>query len=171
MMKLKTLELLAILLVLLIPILYGACGAKNSKEEMRLHFDNTVNDNKVKEISLLDTIKCRTTLDSILHREVYSYVPLMPEFPGGTEAMYKYLYQNLKFVMPKDSFQGSVIVTFIVEPDGSIKDAYAPRPYFKNGLSSLEKQLIKVVKDMPKWNPGKCNDKIVPAQFTLPIHF
>lgn len=118
-----------------------------------------------------DTLKCTTILDSVLNRQVYSDAQEIPEFPGGQSALSKLILDNLNNKMPKDSFQGSVTVAFIIEPDGSIKDAYAPKPYFKNGLSNLEKDLIRIVKEMPKWTPAKCNGKPVPFKFTLPVHF
>ena len=117
-----------------------------------------------------DTLKCSTILDSVLNRQVYTYAQEMPEFPGGESALSKFIIDNIDNKMPQDSFQGSVTVAFIIESDGSVIDAYAPKPYFKNGLSNLEKDLIRIVKEMPKWTPAKCNGKPVPFKFILPLH-
>jgi len=170
-MKSSTQELLSIIFLLIAIISTSACGSKNVKAGKNPQNDDSSSISAKQEVSILDTGKCKLSFDSILNRNVYENVPEMPEFPGGTEAMYTYLYNNMKFEMTKDSFQGSVMVSFIIESDGSIKDAYAPRPYFKNGLSSLEKGLIEIVRRMPKWKPAKCNDKPVPIKFTLPIKF
>ena len=102
---------------------------------------------------------------------MYTYSQEMPEFPGGESALSKFIIDNIDNKMPQDSFQGSVTVAFIIESDGSVIDAYAPKPYFKNGLSYLEKDLIRIVKELPRWKPAKCNGKPVPFKFTLPLHF
>lgn len=170
-MKSSNQQFLTILLVLITIISTNACGNKKANTGKESQNDNISKRSTNQEESIPDTIKCKPSFDSILNREVYEYVPEMPHFPGGNEAMYTYLYTNMKFEMSKDSFQGSVMVAFIIESDGSIKDVYAPRPYFENGLSSLEKGLIKIVKDMPKWKPAKCYDKPVPVKFILPIKF
>lgn len=118
-----------------------------------------------------DKSNCITILDTFLNRQVYSYTQEMPKFPGGQNEFYNYIHENLEYNMTQDSIQGSVRVAFIIEIDGSVTDAYAPKPYFKNGLSSLEKNLIRLVKEMPNWTPATCNGKPVPIRFILPVHF
>ncbi|MGB4847763.1 MAG: hypothetical protein WBP41_07565 [Saprospiraceae bacterium] len=157
------------LVALLVTSLLTACNAKNIKVEIESHTDILNSDSISRDISILDTVDCKPKYDSIFKRKVYLYVPEMPVFPGGTEEMYKYLYKTLTYKTTPDSFQTLVIITFIVETDGRILDAYSPRPKYKNGLSSLEKQVIHILRNMPKWKPGKCNNKNVPTMFTLPI--
>lgn len=92
-----------------------------------------------------------------------------PEFPGGIEAMYKYLGKNTKYPqMETDAgIQGKVYVEFVVSNDGSIKDVT-----LKRGVSpGLDKEALRVVKGMPKWSPGKMNGKPVKVRYILPVNF
>lgn len=101
--------------------------------------------------------------------EIYTFVEVMPEFPGGQEAMYTYLGKNLQY--PADALEaklkGTVYITFVVNLDGSIADVRVLR-----GISpSLDKEAIRVVKSMPKWRPGSMNGKTVRTQLNLPVKF
>lgn len=139
--------------------------ADQNIQNIEYHSDGTNADS-----SNQDTSNCPTILDSVLNRQVYSYAQEMPKFPGGQNEFYNFIHKNLENTMPRDSIQGSVRVAFIIEIDGSVSDAYAPKPYFKNGLSSLEKNLIRLLKEMPNWTPATCNGKPVPIRFNLPVH-
>ena len=101
--------------------------------------------------------------------EISEVTDLMPEFPGGTTELMKWLSNNVKY--PTISFdagiQGTVITRFVVDKDGSIVDPfvlYGVDPY-------LEKEAIRVVKAMPKWKPGEQGGEPVRVAFTLPIQF
>ena len=94
---------------------------------------------------------------------------IMPEFPGGTAALMKYLGTNIKYptIAQENGTQGRVIIQFVVERDGSITDVRVARgvdPY-------LDKEAVRVVKSMPKWIPGKQNGKAVRVKFTVPVMF
>lgn len=93
----------------------------------------------------------------------------MPEFPGGLEKLNKFLGQNLQY--PENAqirgIQGKVYVTFVVERDGSISNAKVA----KSIDSELNAEAIRVVKLMPKWNPGKQNGELVRVSSTIPIIF
>lgn len=92
-----------------------------------------------------------------------------PEFPGGVEAMYKYLGKNTKYPqMESDAgIQGKVYVEFVVSNTGAITDVT-----LKRGVSSgLDKEALRVVKAMPPWNPGKMNGKPVKVRYILPVNF
>lgn len=93
----------------------------------------------------------------------------MPEFPGGPDAMYKYLSANLKY--PESAFeqgiQGKVYLSFIVTTKGEIKEVEVIRGV----QSDLDKEAIRVVKSMPVWIPGKQDGVPVTVKFTLPIYF
>ena len=93
----------------------------------------------------------------------------MPEYPGGMEAMMKFVAENLKYPeqMQKDKMEGRVLLLFVVEKDGSvtnIEEVQSPHPAFTE-------EAIRVVKLMPKWKPGKQDGKEVRVQFNLPITF
>lgn len=100
--------------------------------------------------------------------ELYD-VEVRPEFPGGEAALNKYLAENLKY--PADAVakktEGTVIVSFIVQKDGSISDVLAIRD-MPNGCTE---EAIRVVKAMPKWNPGKNSNTPVKVKYTLPVKF
>ncbi len=92
-----------------------------------------------------------------------------PEFPGGMPKMYQYLQQNTKYPdMEFDAgIQGKVYVEFVVAPDGAISQARVVR-----GVSpGLDKEALRAVRSMPKWNPGKMNGKAVKVRFTIPVDF
>ncbi len=86
--------------------------------------------------------------------KVYEEADQMPEFPGGQSALKKYLSDNIKYPALAAEYgkQGTAIIQFVVNADGSISDVEVAR---SAGDSSLDKEAIRVVKSMPKWNPGK----------------
>ena len=67
----------------------------------------------------------------------------------------------------KDGIQGRVILTFIVEKDGRLTDIKLA----KSVSPSLDKEAVRIVKSMPRWNPGMQDGKKVRAKYTLPISF
>ena len=101
--------------------------------------------------------------------QIFTVVEKDPEFPGGMEALYKYLQQNIKYpsIARENGITGRVYVTFVVERDGSIAN---PRVLRDIG-GGCGAEAIRVVKSMPKWNPGKQSGKAVRVQFNLPVNF
>ena len=101
--------------------------------------------------------------------EVFSVVEDEPEFPGGVEALYKYLAENIKYpVLAKEKgTQGRVYVTFVVEKDGSVTDAKVLR-----GVSEeVDAEALRVINAMPKWKPGMQQGVPVRVQYNIPIIF
>jgi TonB family protein len=101
--------------------------------------------------------------------EVFNVVEVEPEFPGGMEALIKYLSENIKYPeqAKKDKIQGKVFVAFVVEKDGSVTDAKVLR-----GISGgCDEEALRVVNAMPKWEPGKQKGTPVRVSFNLPISF
>lgn len=101
--------------------------------------------------------------------EIFVVVEEMPQFPGGQEALMKYLSENIHY--PKEAqekgIEGRVICSFIVGKDGSITDVEVVR-----GVDpSLDEEAIRIIKSMPKWEPGRQRGKVVDVRFTLPIIF
>lgn len=101
--------------------------------------------------------------------QIFTVVENEPEFPGGTEALYKYLAQNIKYpqLARENGITGRVYVTFVVERDGSIANPKVLRD-IGGGCGA---EAIRVVKSMPKWTPGKQRGKAVRVQFNLPVNF
>ena len=101
--------------------------------------------------------------------KVFDVVEQMPSFPGGQSALLQYLSSNIKYpvVAEENGVQGRVIVTFVVERDGSITDVRV----VKSVDPSLDKEAQRVVKSMPKWIPGKQNGSAVRVKYTVPVTF
>lgn len=101
--------------------------------------------------------------------KIFTVVEQDPEFPGGMEALLKYLAQNIKYpqLARDNGITGKVFVTFVVERDGSIANVKLLRD-IGGGCGA---EAIRVVKSMPKWNPGKQRGKAVRVQFNLPVNF
>lgn len=107
--------------------------------------------------------------ESAEETQIFMVVESMPSFPGGEPALYKYLGENIKYPqMAKESgIQGRVFVTFVVERDGSVTDVRVLR-----GIGGgCDEEAIRVVKNMPKWTPGKQRGKAVRVQYNLPVKF
>ena len=96
-------------------------------------------------------------------------VQLMPCFNGGEEAMYTWLGSNIKYpaVAKEANISGTVVVTFVVEKDGSITGVQLLRD-IGGGCGD---EAMRVVKQMPKWKEGRQNNLPVRVQFNLPIKF
>ena len=101
---------------------------------------------------------------------IFMVVETMPEFPGGQQALFKYLAENVKYpvIAQENGIQGRVICQFVVNKDGSIVDVVAVR---SSGEPSLDKEAIRVIKSMPKWKPGKQRGKPVRVKYTVPVNF
>ena len=102
-------------------------------------------------------------------QEIFDVVEKMPEFPGGNAALMSYLAKNIKYptIAQENGTQGRVIVQFVVNKDGSIVDAKVARsvdPY-------LDKEALRVINSMPKWNPGMQRNKPVRVKYTVPVVF
>ncbi|MGL4291968.1 MAG: energy transducer TonB [Bacteroidales bacterium] len=101
--------------------------------------------------------------------EIFTVVEDMPMFPGGESALLGYIGKSVKYpvIAQENGIQGRVIVSFVIERDGSVADAVVVR-----GVDpSLDKEAIRVVKSMPKWTPGKQRGKPVRVKYTLPVTF
>ena len=100
---------------------------------------------------------------------VFIFVEQNPEFPGGQDAMMKYLSSNS--IYPQEAVNagitGKVFLKFVVERDGKISGVEVMR-----GVHPLlDKEALRVVKSMPNFIPGKQNGKAVRVQYTLPVNF
>ena len=100
---------------------------------------------------------------------IYDMVEEMPSFPGGDEALLKWLGENFKYPEEdqKNGIQGRVTTSFVVERDGTISEVKTTRAT----TSLMAEEAIRLVKAMPKWNPGKTFGVPVRCRFNLPITF
>ena len=93
----------------------------------------------------------------------------MPEFSGGMQECMKWLGKNINYPedCKKEGIQGRVIVQFVVDKDGSIKD-----PTIARGVHpSLDKEALRVLGSMPNWKPGKQKGEAVKVKYTIPVMF
>ena len=100
---------------------------------------------------------------------VYQVCEEMPEFPGGMAECMKWLGKNINYPedCKKEGVQGRVIVQFVVDKDGSIKD-----PTIARGVHpSLDKEALRVLSGMPNWKPGKQKGEAVKVRYTIPVMF
>ncbi|MCI6460951.1 MAG: TonB family protein, partial [Prevotella sp.] len=102
-------------------------------------------------------------------QKVFDVVEQMPSFPGGPQALFEYLSKHIKYpvVAEENGVQGRVIVTFVVERDGSVTDVRVA----KSVDASLDKEAVRVVSGMPRWIPGKQNGSAVRVKYTVPVTF
>ena len=101
--------------------------------------------------------------------EIFVAVEQQAEFPGGQAALMKWLSQNVRYpeTAQQNDVQGRVIVKSVVEKDGSIGTA----TILKGVDKDLDREALRVVKKMPKWQPGKNNGVAVRSYFNLPVVF
>jgi periplasmic protein TonB len=100
---------------------------------------------------------------------VYTIVQQQPEFIGGAAAMMKFIGQHVKYPASarRMGTEGSVFVSFVVEPDGKISEVQTIK-----GISvDCDKEAMRVIQSMPPWKPGKQNGKAVRVRFVLPVKF
>ncbi|WP_091842853.1 TonB family protein [Prevotella sp. ne3005] len=101
--------------------------------------------------------------------KAYDVVDEMPQFPGGPSALFEFISKNIQY--PKEAedanLQGRVIVSFVVEKDGSVSNAKVVRPIDP----LLDAEALRVVNSMPKWIPGKQNGEAFRVKYTIPVTF
>jgi TonB family protein len=125
--------------------------------------------------SILLVLVCFISLTTIAQNQtdndttIYSVVDEMPQFPGGDSAMVAYLTHNLHYPQTEKEkgIQGKVFVGFVVEKDGIISNVEV-----KKGIGEeCDAEAVRVIKEMPTWNPGKQNSECVRVSLVLPINF
>jgi TonB family protein len=100
---------------------------------------------------------------------VFTSVEHVPDFPGGFKAFLAFLSNNIKYpaAMRNNNVQGRVIISFIVEADGTLTDIRVVRSLEQDA----DAEAVRVIKLSPKWNPGSQNGHLVRVQYTVPINF
>lgn len=101
--------------------------------------------------------------------EIIDFPETQPEFPGGNQALFKYISTNIKYPPQsmENGIQGKVYISFVIEKNGEITNVKNLR-----GINSeLDNEAIRVIKNMPHWKPGMQNGKAVRTRYTLPIMF
>lgn len=107
----------------------------------------------------------------INEEEIFIIVETMPEFKGGTEVMMAYIEKNFQKTeeAKRVSIQGKIPIEFIVQKDGSVSNVRPLLPLNRQLGYGLEEEAVRIIKSMPKWNPGKMRGKEVVVRMILPI--
>lgn len=100
---------------------------------------------------------------------VYDVVEQMPSFPGGISGLRTYLNQNIRYPAEaqENCVQGRVVVSFVVGKDGHISDVTVLRSVDP----SLDKEAVRVIRNMPRWTPGKQGGEPVKVRYNVPVSF
>lgn len=119
---------------------------------------------KAKEVIATEPVKPKEE-----ENKVFDVVEQMPSFPGGQAALMNYLNSNIKYpvIAEENGIQGRVVIQFVVGKDSSISNVHV----VKSVDPSLDKEAVRVVKNMPRWIPGKQNGQSVTVRYTLPVTF
>ena len=114
----------------------------------------------------VDTSNPNALAEAPIH---FTVVQKIPEFPGGWSAFMQWLTKNLKYpaAAQQNKVQGMVVVSFIVNKDGSIADIKLSQS--ANPL--LDREALRVMKMMPKWKPGMDHDKVCRTMIAVPVVF
>jgi len=101
--------------------------------------------------------------------QIFVIVEDMPQFPGGEIALLKWIAKSVKYptLAQENGIAGRVHLNFVINETGGIDNIVVTR-----GVDpSLDREAVRVIKQMPKWKPGKQRGKAVKVSFSLPINF
>ena len=112
-----------------------------------------------------------TTVKKSRPKPVSTFASVMPQYPGGNEALLNFIYDNVYFPerLKQLGVEGTVYVSFVVEIDGSISQIGIERGV--EGGKEFEKIALTAIRNMPNWEPGRNGNIKVPVKQTLPIQF
>ncbi len=144
-------------------------------ETQSIEFSAEDNNSTVEIVEVKEEVKEEVKVEEDKREEadenvVFKIVETMPSFPGGDQALMKYIGDNVRYpaIAQENGIQGRTICQFTVEKDGSITDIQVLR---SSGDASLDKEAKRVIQSMPKWSPGKQRGKPVRVSYTIPINF
>ncbi len=108
-------------------------------------------------------------VEEVVKATPYTYVEQMPVFPGGQEALLKYIGSNIKYpaMALRNQVEGRVFIKFVVGPDGSVSNVEVQK-----GIGAgCDEESVRVIKNLPRFTPGKQNGRAVSVYFTVPVTF
>jgi TonB family protein len=102
-------------------------------------------------------------------QSVYCYVEQMPEYPGGDTEIFAYLAKSIRYpeIAMENGISGRVYVSFVVNENGQISE----EKIIRNIDPSLDQEALRVIRNMPRWIPGRQNGRPIRMQMTMPINF
>lgn len=134
--------------------------------EVDLIIDTEVTDDMIIDVAPVIQTNIEEVEEDV---QVFFIVEDMPEFPGGELALRQFLANSIKYpvIAQENGIQGRVFVAFVINIDGSVSEARIVR-----GVdSSIDKEALRVVNQLPKWKPGKQRGKPVRVSYNVPINF
>ncbi len=139
------------------------------EDDVELDEELDIEDTEMEEDTEIDFSDLAMDEEESEDAPVFFIVEDMPEFPGGEEALRKYIAQSVKYpvIAQENGIQGRVYVSFVVNTKGKVTDVKIARGVDPN----LDKEAIRVVNAMPEWKPGKQRGKAVKVSYTVPINF
>lgn len=92
-----------------------------------------------------------------------------PKFPGGNEALFAYIEDETSYPesAQEKGIEGKVVVTFVIDKNGQVSNPKVVKPV----SDALDKEALRVVRNMPSWQPGRQRCQTVKAKYKLPIDF
>lgn len=152
--------------VALSAIVASSCKQDTNTEMNVVKQDAPTSDDYWVDIEEYDIVEADST------DEVFMVVEEMPEFPGGEEALLEYLRSNLQYPerCKENNIQGRVLITFVVNKDGSIVEPAVVKSAGPEGVE-LDVEALRVISGMPAWTPGMQNGEAVRVQYTIPVAF
>lgn len=106
---------------------------------------------------------------SSAEEDILEVAEVMPEFPGGYKALLEFISKNVSYPEEamKNAWQGRVVLQFVIEKDGAVSNIKVLRSVNE----TLDNEAMRVIREMPKWTPGKDKGKEVRCKYTIPIVF
>ena len=135
--------------------------------------DNVTETADIKEVvitkELLEQSGIKTISFGNTEEKTFDVVEQMPQFPGGSSKLFEYLAKNIRYPAEaeKAGAVGRVIVSFVVEKDGSISDAKTVKAIHP----ALDAEALRVINSMPKWIPGKQKGEATRVKYVVPVTF
>ena len=141
------------------------------EDDTEIEDDQSLLDFEFDEEQAIEPAPIIEEVEEVKEEEIFMIVEDMPEFPGGEEALFQYLRDNVEYpeMEREDRNSGLVVVFFVVEPDGNITNVKIEGG--RGNTPNMNKEAVRVVQSMPEWKPGKQRNKPVRVSIKLPIRF
>lgn len=109
--------------------------------------------------------------DNTQTEKIFEEVEQMPQFIGGEQAFFKYLGEHINYPVDakKNGITGTVYVYFVIDKKGNVRNAEVKRGV--RGGEDLDAEALRVINEMPAWEPGYQKGKPASVQYTIPIKF
>ena len=138
---------------------------KNWNDELIILSDTKASETLGIKVEYIDVEK----EDDFNPDSIYRVTEVSPQFPGGSQALQDYLKENVNYPAQcrEAKIQGRVLINFLVEKDGSIKNASV----LKSAHPLLDAEALRVISEMPNWKPGMEHGTPVRVLYTVPVNF